>query len=110
MGGKQNSKQNKGKLKQLEALTCSSADTAAAAEEDAKTGAEASAFLFFVSILVKAFSAAAGGLGAFNDFSFATSGPELTDGADPDFAFFGGGASSSPSSSLKHKGYIINGI
>ena len=74
------------------------------------TGAEVSAFLFFISILVKAFSAAAVGLGALDDFSFAASGPELTDGADPVFAFFGGGALSSPSSSLKHKGYIIIGI
>ena len=74
------------------------------------TGAEVSAFLFFASILVKAFSAAAAGLGALDDFSLATSGPELTEGADPVFAFFGGGALSSPSSSLEHKGSIIIGI
>ena len=74
------------------------------------TGAEVSAFLFFVNILVNAFWAVVAGVGALDDFSFATSGPELTEGADPVFAFFGGGALSSPSSSLEHKGSIIIGI
>ena len=74
------------------------------------TGAEVSAFLFFVSILVKALGAAAAAPGALDTFSFVASGPELTDLADPVFGFFAGGALSSPSSSLKHKRYIIIGI
>ena len=71
------------------------------------TGAEVSAFLFFVSILVNVVWVAAAGVGALDDFSFVPSGPEVTDGADPVFGFLTGGALSSPSSSLKHKGYII---
>ena len=73
-------------------------------------GAEVSAFLFFVSILVNAFWAVAAGLGALDDFSFAASGPELTDGANPVFGFLAGGALSSPSSSLKHRSFIIISI
>ena len=66
--------------------------------------AEVSAFLLFVSILVKAFEAAAADSGAPDAFFFSASGPELTNLVDPAFGFFAGGASSSPSSSLKQKG------
>ena len=72
--------------------------------------AEDSTSLFFVSILVKALGAAAAGPGALDAFSFSASGPEFTDLADPVFGFFVGGALSSPSSSLKHKTFVIIGI
>ena len=92
---------NRRKIKKnSEELTCSFAGAAAAAE-GATTAAEVSAFLFFASILVKAFGAAAADSGAPDVFSFSTSGPELTDLANPVFGFFAGGASRSPSSSLK---------
>ena len=67
---------------------------------------EASAFLLFDSILVKAFE----GSGAPDGFSFDASGPEFTDLVDPVFGFFAGGGASSPSSSLKSKRVIIIGI
>ena len=94
-------KQIKSKLKQVKVLTCSSEDAAAAAGGGVTVAAEASTLLFFTRNLVKVFGAAAAGLGAFDAFSFNASGPEFTDLADPDFCFFRGGASSSPSSSLK---------
>ena len=63
------------------------------------TAVEASAFLFFASIFVKAFE----GTGAPDGFSFEASGPELTDLVDPVFGFLAGGGAISPSSSLKSK-------
>ena len=104
-------KQTKGELKaNSEKLTCSFEGAAAAVEEGAMTAAEVSVFLFFASILVKAFEAAAAGSGALDVFSFSASGPEFTDLADPVFAFFAGGALSSPSSSLKHRRFVIIGM
>ena len=104
-------KQTEGELKaKSEELTCSFAGAAAAAAEGVIAAAEVSAIRLFASILVKAFGAAAACSGALDVFSFSTSGPELTDLADPVFGFFAGGASSSPSSSLKSKRFIIIGI
>ena len=74
------------------------------------TGAEVSAPLFLDSILVNAFSAAAGGTGALDVFSFLASGPELTDLDDPVFGFLAGGALSSSSSSLKYTRFVIIGM
>ena len=74
------------------------------------TGDEVSAPLFLDSNLVNAFPAAAGGTGAFEDFSFLASGPKLTDLDDPVFGFLAGGGLASSSSSLKHRRSVIIGI
>ena len=102
MGGEQWQKKIEEKQENkedLEELTCSSAGAAAAAGEGAVIAVEASAFLLFASIFVKAFE----GTGAPDGFSFDASGPELTDLVDPVFGFFTGGGAISPSSSLKDK-------
>ena len=103
---------NRRKIKaSSEELTCSFAGAAAAAAEGGViAAAETSASLFLASNLVNVFGAAVVGLGALGVFSFSTSGPEFTDGADPVFAFLAGGALGSSSLSLKHQRYIIIGI
>ena len=108
MGEEYHLKQIEEKIKaSSEELTCSFAGAAAAAAEGVTAAAEVFAIRLFASILIKAFGAAAAGSGALDVFSFSASGPELTDLADPVFGFFAGGASRSPSSSLKHRRFII---
>src|SRR4051794_38029243 len=88
--------------REMQILTCSSADAVTAAEEDrASSAAEGSAPLVLLINFVKVLS------GASDFFSFCFSAPEETDFVELTFAFFGGGAWGKPSSLLRKKPIII---